>query len=74
MLRRTYSGEVAIQDAKYDDTDYGVHADHTKEEGAAAKSGDDDHVGNTEVSDKDGRAQLADKARGVYNYELESRC
>ena len=51
-----------------------MHADYIKGEDTAVK--DDDHVGDTEVSGEDGRAQPADKARGVHNYELlaESRC
>jgi hypothetical protein len=71
--RRTYSGEIAIQDAEDDDAGHRVHADHPKEEDGTTKRGDDHHGRDAEVSDEDRRAELADEARGIHDHELESR-
>ena len=72
--RRTYSGKIAIQHAKNDDAGDRVHTDHSKEDDAAAKRGDDRQGGDVEVSDEDGRAKLTDKARGVHDHELFVDC
>lgn len=66
----TYSGEVAIENAKHDNTRYCLHANHPEEDDGAAKRGDDKHRRDAEVSNEDRRAELTDEARRVHDHEL----
>ena len=68
--RRTYACEIAIQDAKHDDASDRMHTDHPKKDDGTTKCGDDDHGGDAEVPNEDGRTELADKTRGVHDHEL----